>query len=110
MEPFGFWMEIGVDVGRLLMTGVSIVQKWLVHPVSAMYWMGGATAVGGEASVSNLQQGVDILDSFTSTLAAVLPRHQSLVGSVCWDGGRPFLVGLALGLLRRVAVKVLLPP
>ncbi len=49
MLPFGFFIAIGLVVMRLLMTGVSIVLKFAVLPVSAMSGFG-MFCVGGPKS------------------------------------------------------------
>ena len=49
MLPFGFFIAIGLVVMRLLMTGVSIVLKFAVLPVSAMSGVG-MFCVGGPKS------------------------------------------------------------
>lgn len=69
------------------------------------------SCVGGDTEVSdvvvpNRQREVAILDSFTSSGTVVIPRHQSLVGRVA---ARAVLLRWVL-MLRRVAMKVLLPP
>ena len=47
MVPLGFEMPIGFVVGRLLRTAAETVQKWAVHPLSAMATRSGGIKVGG---------------------------------------------------------------
>jgi hypothetical protein len=47
MSPLGHWIEIGHNVGHLLMTGASMVPKLAVLPVSAMAQVGDLASVGG---------------------------------------------------------------
>lgn len=47
MSPLGLRMKIGFKVGRLFITGASIVPKWAVLPVSAMASWWGIVIVGG---------------------------------------------------------------
>ena len=47
MSPLGLRMKIGFRVGRLFITGASIVPKWAVLPVSATASWWGIVNVGG---------------------------------------------------------------
>lgn len=46
-DPLGFWMTMGCRVSILFVTGMSVVKKWAVLPVSAIAcmvrWVGGPT-------------------------------------------------------------------
>ena len=78
IAPLGLRMKIGFRVGRLLITGASMVPKWAVLPVSAMasWWgiekMGGPTAFGASKVDMKLQVGIkDELFMVSTVVAAV---------------------------------------
>jgi|GWRWMinimDraft_5_1066013.scaffolds.fasta_scaffold11899_1 hypothetical protein len=51
MSPLGLRMKIGFRVGRLFITGASIVPKWAVLPVSATASWWGIVNVGGPTAL-----------------------------------------------------------